>query len=66
MKLAPQSVPARESGPRPAAAAQSVTVARSGGGKHPPVTGRREPPKPSEAKPKLSDFETELLAAWDS
>lgn len=64
MKHATQSVPAPATRDRQPAA-QPVKVARPGG-KHPPVTGRREPPKPSEAKPKLSDFETELLAAWES
>ena len=66
MKLAPKSVPAPAPKDRTAtAAAQAVTVARAGG-KHPPVVGRREPPKPVAAKPKLSDFESELMAAWDS
>lgn len=64
MKHATQPVPAPAARDRQPAA-QAVKVARSGA-KHPPVTGRREPPKPSDAKPKLSDFEQELLAAWDS
>jgi hypothetical protein len=64
MKHAPQSVPAQAPRDRQPAT-QAVTVARAGG-KHAPVSGRREPPKPPAAKPKLSDFETELMAAWDA
>jgi hypothetical protein len=66
MKLARKtmSLPAaaeRERPPPP----QPVAVARTGAGKS-PAGHRREPPKLPLPRPKLSDFEQELLAAWDS